>query len=191
MKIHRITLEDMLAARDRRAEIQRSMLGREAGICLVCLTLNIAGDIKRTPMTRMLFARGMKEFEALDLHISDSRLIDEATGTEAFWLVNGDPEQIKRDLETIEDSFPAARLFDFDLLVRDPGEQNGSQASLRKLSRAVPRSCIICGAPAAECARSRRHGLDAVRAETGRLLTAPVFLSFTATAASRPLSSSR
>ena len=172
MKIHRITLEDMLAARDRRAEIQRSMLGREAGICLVCLTLNIAGDIKRTPMTRMLFARGMKEFEALDLHISDSRLIDEATGTEAFWLVNGDPEQIKRDLETIEDSFPAARLFDFDLLVRDPGEQNGSQASLRKLSRAVPRSCIICGAPAAECARSRRHGLDAVRAETGRLLKA-------------------
>jgi phosphoribosyl-dephospho-CoA transferase len=31
------------------------LAGAGTGQCLVCLTLNIAGDVKRTPMTRMLF----------------------------------------------------------------------------------------------------------------------------------------
>lgn len=161
MKSCSVDLEQMLAARERRAAIQGRMLGGARGSgCLVCLTMNIAGDVKRTPMTKMLFDHGVEEFGALGFRVRDSLIIDEATGTEAFWLIDEEGERIKPLLESIEDSFPAARLYDYDLIV--PGGI--------KLSRKEARKCLICDAPAAECARSRRHGLDAVRKATGDLL---------------------
>ena len=161
MKSYSVDLEQMLAARERRAAIQSRMLsGADANACLVCLTLNIAGDVKRTPMTKMLFDHGVQEFEALGLSVRDRLMTDEATGSEAFWLLDEEGERIKPLLESIEDSFPAARLFDFDLIM--PGGA--------KLSRKEARKCLICDAPAAECARSRRHGLDQVKKATGGLL---------------------
>ena len=163
-----VTLEMMLDARERRAAIQYDMLqtlqpsssdGMSTG-CLVCLTLNIAGEIKRTPMTRMLFDRGIAAFNALGLTVLQEHQIDEATGSEAFWLVRDDAKEVKAQLEKVEESLPAARLFDFDVLI--PGGE--------KLSRATPRRCLVCDAPAAECARSRAHGLDAIKAATNKLL---------------------
>ena len=161
----------MLDARDRRAAIQDEMLGRPEAACLVCLTLNIAGDIKRTPVTRFLFDRGVREFSSLGMNVISHLVIDEPTGSEAFWLLGKgtDAEQVKQKLEAIEDSFPAARLFDFDVLVRSV-EDKCEQTRFRKLSRAVSRKCLICGRPAAECARSRNHGLDAVKEAINKLL---------------------
>ena len=161
MRSYSVSLEQVLDARERRAAIQNKMLvGAGPGQCLVCLTLNIAGDVKRTPMTRMLFTRGTEELKAQKFRIADSFMLDEVTGTEGFWLAEEDPAEVKKRLETVEDSFPAARLFDFDVLT----------AGGTKLSRNVSRRCLICDAPAAECARSRRHGLDAVKSATDRLL---------------------
>ena len=161
-----INLEQMLAARDRRAEIQNKLLANaEPGACLVCLTLNIAGDVKRTPMTRMLFDRGLSEFGKPGLDVQEYIETDEPTGTEAFWLLDEDAEDVKRRLESIEEdkTIAASRLFDFDVLTYDGfGPQ--------KLSRTKSRKCLICDKPAAECSRSRAHGLDAVKAETDRLL---------------------
>ena len=164
MKNKSVTLEQVLAARDRRAALQTELLGREKDAVLVCLTLNIAGEVKRTYLTAMLFERGMAAFDALELNVADSLVIDDVTGSEAFWLVRGDAETVKRQLEAIEDSFPAARLFDFDVLVSMQG------MIPRKLSRQEARKCLICGRPAAECARSRAHGLDAIRDVTWELL---------------------
>lgn len=161
MKLYSVDLDHMLMARERRVSIQNEML-KDAGPeqCLVCLTLNIAGDVKRTPMTRMLFDCGVEMLESLALDVQDRYLLDEPTGSEAFWLLDEDGQRVKAELEAIEDSFPAARLFDFDVIT--PG---GS-----KLSRAVARRCLICDAPAAECARSRRHGLDQIKKATDGLL---------------------
>jgi holo-ACP synthase/triphosphoribosyl-dephospho-CoA synthase len=161
MKSYSVDLDQMLMARDRRAAIQNEMLADAgAGQCLVCLTLNIAGDVKRTPETRVLFDEGAAEFEALGFKVRERCFIDEVTGSEAFWLLDEDGIRVKPLLEALEDSFPAARLFDFDVII--PGGN--------KLSRAVGRRCLICDAYAAECARSRRHGLREVQRVTGGLL---------------------
>lgn len=161
MMSYSVDLDQMLMARERRASIQNKMMAKaRPDQCLVCLTLNIAGEVKRTPMTRMLFDEGVKEFEALGLELTDSFFIDEATGSEALWIVNEEGTRVKPLLEELEDSFAAARLFDFDVIV--PGGQ--------KLSRAAGRRCLICDRPAAECSRSRRHGLEEVKWATGRLL---------------------
>ena len=161
MKSYSVDLDQMLMARERRASIQSAMLQDAGpGQCLVCLTMNIAGDIKRTPMTRMLFDAGISEMNVLGFSVRKEFLLDEATGSEAFWLLDEEGTQVKASLEKVEDSFPAARLFDFDVIM--PG---GS-----KLSRAEGRRCLICDAYAAECARSRKHGLEEVKRVTGELL---------------------
>ena len=83
MKSYSVSLAQVLDARERRAAIQNKMLaGAGHGHCLICLTLNIAGEVKRTPMTRMLFGRGVRELKALDLRIADSFMLDEPTGSE-------------------------------------------------------------------------------------------------------------
>ncbi|MBR3125598.1 MAG: citrate lyase holo-[Mogibacterium sp.] len=161
MKPYSIDLEQMLEARERRVSIQNKMLtGAGDGQCLVCLTMNIAGDIKCTPMTRMLFKAGVEELEALGLMARESFFLDEPTGSEGFWLLDEEGPRVKALLEEVEDSFPAARLFDFDVIM--PGGT--------KLSRAAGRRCLICDAYAVECARSRRHGLEEVKRATGELL---------------------
>ena len=161
MKSYSVDLEQMLRARERRAYIQNTML-RDAGPgqCLVCLTLNIAGDVKRTPMTRMLFNAGVEKMKELGLNSVKEYALDEVTGSEAFWLIDEEGTRVKAMLEEVEDSFPAARLFDFDVM-----EPDGV-----KLSRAAGRRCLICDAYAAECARSRRHGLGEVKRVTEDLL---------------------
>ena len=170
MKIQTVTLEQVLSARDRRAQIQSNMLGREGADALVCLTLNIAGEIKRTVLTGLLFRRGTEAFDRLGLDVMEQQFLDGPAGSEAFWLVRGDAEEIKRKLEAVEESYPAARLFDFDVLVPNVPAENGGGIIPVKLSRATARSCLICGRPAAECARSRAHGLEAVREVTWDLL---------------------
>ena len=143
----------MLDARERRAQAQKELLLHADGnACLVSLSLNIAGSVKRTPKTRLLFDRAMKVFESFGFQEISRLATDEITGTEALILLNADPSSVKRSLERLEDSFPAGRLLDFDVL----------NASGEKLSRAIPRRCLVCDGPAAVCARSRAHGLDAV-----------------------------
>lgn len=156
-----VTLNEMLDARERRAREQSAMLASaDETCCLVSLSLNIAGDVKRTPKTRLLFDRGLALFEALGFAETRRRITDAKTGTEALILLKADAATVKETLERLEDAFPAARLFDFDVL----------NANGEKLSRTVPRRCLICGGPAADCARSRAHGLDAVKAATDALL---------------------
>lgn len=169
-----VTLEQMLAARDRRAEIQSRLLAiADADSCLACLTLNIAGDVKRTAMTRMLFDRGLSEFEACGFEVLDYIETDEATGSEAFWLLKENADEVKSRLEQIEEDsgIAASRLFDFDVLVpnRSGGDDTGVHSPV-KLSRNTGRKCLLCERPAAECSRNRTHGLDAVKKETERLL---------------------
>ena len=73
MRSYSVSLEQVLDARERRAAIQNKMLaGAGSGRCLVCLTLNIAGEVKRTPMTRMLFTRGVRELKEQGFRITES-----------------------------------------------------------------------------------------------------------------------
>ena len=156
-----VTLNEMLDARERRAQAQTELLRQaDEASCLVSFSLNIAGDVKRTAKTRLLFDRGLDLFDRLGFDETDRRVVDAKTGTEALILLRADAAQVKAVLERLEDAFPAARLFDFDVL----------NAKGEKRSRTVPRRCLICGGPAADCARSRAHGLDAVKAATETLL---------------------
>lgn len=156
-----VTLNEMLDARERRAQAQTELLRQaDENACLVSFSLNIAGDVKRTAKTRLLFNEGLRVFADFGFRELARKTFDGVTGSEALILLQADAKAVKETLERLEDAFPAARLFDFDVL----------NASGEKLSRSVPRRCLVCDGPAAVCARSRAHGLDAVRAATDALL---------------------
>ena len=161
MKKYSVSLDEMLAARDRRMQAQQKLLEEAApNDALISFTLNIPGDIKKNHMTEILFDRGIEEIKGLG-YTEKSRIgYYDKTGDEALILVEEDPIKVKRDMEKIEDSFPAARLFDLDVM----------NCAGEKLSRKISRRCLLCDNDAHACARSRAHGLDAIKAKVDDLL---------------------
>lgn len=150
----------MLSARERRAALQKETL-LACGGPLLCFTLNLAGPVKRSPLSDFAFRAGERMLAARGFSITRHIRTDEPTGLEAIYALEVDAAFLKEAAMAIEESLPVCRLFDLDVIGGDGG----------KLSRPTPRPCLICGGPANLCARSRAHGLAAV-AEAARALQA-------------------
>ena len=138
-----VTLAEMLAARDARAEAQAAMQAAHPHASLIAFTLNIPGPVKNSPAIERAFACGCAAIEALlkDAVIlgHDSKRLH--TGCEALWAVQGDPLTLKSACAALEDDLPMGRLFDIDILDAD-GYKIDRQAVGRP-----ERGCMVCGAP--------------------------------------------
>ena len=94
-----VTLEQMLEARERRVQRQRTLLDRY-GQSLICLTMNVAGPVKNS----LLIRRGFFWAEELLLGQLAGRGISclhrerygPATGNEGFYVVSGDAAALKQ-----------------------------------------------------------------------------------------------
>ena len=160
IEMKKVELPDMLACRENRALRQRQLIERYDRP-VVSLSMNIAGDLKNTPAISMLQKEGETEFrsgaEMLGLSLLFEERSDAFTGPESLLVFDCPDARKLKDLGvTIEEETPWGRLYDIDIIGTD-GE---------KLSRPVARKCIVCGGPAADCARSRAHGLDQIRQAT-------------------------
>lgn len=154
-----VSLQELLNEKEARAKRQQAYLGQHHA-ALVSFTLNIAGPVKRFPAADLLFENGREMIrESLGKPIA-SDVYYSVAGVHALYACHDDPQRIKDLCIAMEGRFPAARLFDMDVIT--PGGE--------KLSRPSARTCLICGGPAAVCARSRAHGLDAVTGKTQQLL---------------------
>ena len=134
MNISKITLDEMLSARERRAEKQRALTEQFARP-VVCFTMNIAGEVKRTPLIELAFLEGMHRIAAAMPPALFREVWRENTGCEAFFVFGADAGEMKRRAVAIEEADALARLFDIDVIGTD-GE---------KLSRGAERRCIVCG----------------------------------------------
>ena len=163
-EIRKVELPDMLACREARANRQRQLI-EEYKKPVVSLSMNIAGDVKNTPAISMLQKDGEGEFKSAAEKAGFALLFEERsdafTGPESLLVFDTDDAQaLKNTGVALEEETPWGRLFDIDIIGTD-GE---------KLSRPQPRRCIVCGGPAADCARSRAHGLDQIRKAADELL---------------------
>lgn len=155
-----ITLQEVLDARENRASSQKRLLA-QYGKPLLGLTMNIAGPIKRSALGDLLFRETLRELrERVGGDIVHEERLDAATGLEAILVCDLPAAEVKGLAVALESARPAGRLLDLDVIDTD-GE---------KLSRGTLRRCLVCGGPAGPCARSRAHGLSAVREATERLL---------------------
>lgn len=163
-----VSLLDMLDARERRVHHQQELL-EQYHKPLICFTMNIAGPIKDSPLIRRGFARGQQllrqqlfRAKLSPLH-TDARC--EATGCEAFYVLDADPMAIKKFTTDIEDATPLGRLFDMDVLRPD-----GTKVDREELSLSG-RRCLICGGPAKVCSSRRIHTVAELQAKTTEILT--------------------
>lgn len=157
--MEQIGLCEVLLARERRAQEQSRLIAQH-GAPVVCLTMNIAGPVKRTKRIAFAFACGLRALLLLPYPVRDRIVIDAPTGCEALLCIDADTDALKTAAMAIEDAGAWGRLYDIDVIGAD-GE---------KRSRPAARPCLVCGGPAAACARSRAHGLDAVLEEIGERL---------------------
>lgn len=162
-----VTLPEMLNARENRVRTQHALLAQYR-TPLVCFTMNIAGPIKNNPLIRRGFELGCRDLEnALrreGMTVLHKQTTDAATGNEAFYAVDADLLRLKKLTAELEDTTPMARLYDMDVL-----DVNGEKVDRTALALPV-RRCLLCGAPAKECARSRRHTVEELQAKTRELL---------------------
>ena len=146
----KVGVMDVLRARDLRVERQR-MLREKYNCCVVTLTMNIAGEIKRDEWIDRAFREGCDRIEK-QLSWNGAAILEkipvmEFTGCECCWAVSGNAAQIKEWMRAVEDMDALGRLFDADVL----------DASGAPHSRGSERKCLICGESAKICGRSRRH----------------------------------
>lgn len=162
-----VTLQQILDARETRAARQQALL-QEYGSALICFTMNIPGPVKSTPRIRRAFALAEQmlldslEREGIGLLHRESHR--PATGCEGFYAANGAPRRLKQLCAALEDSFPAGRLLDLDVICADGAHISRECLELR------PRKCLLCGNDAKVCGRSRSHSIEQLQAETCRLL---------------------
>lgn len=159
-----VELPAMLMAREARAEAQKACQAAHPGCTLISFGLNIPGPVKTNEELRRLFDDGLAAIEEL-LHGLQTPAIAQfthhaATGDEALLAVQGEPGAIKAATTRLEETHPLGRLFDIDVLASDG----------YKLSRPVPRRCLLCDAQAQICARSRRHSVEALTTRIAAML---------------------
>ena len=159
MPIVNVTLEDILRARDTRADAQHRLLLAHR-LPLVSFTMNIAGPVKSSPLIELAFDAGLAALYGTLGQPVTAEIIRPATGCEALLVYDRPAAELKAACLMLETAAPIGRLYDLDVLDTD-----GS-----KLSRPEPRTCLICGGPVTVCSRSRAHGLDAIVGRTHEIL---------------------
>lgn len=162
-----VSMQEILDARERRVSKQNELLARFPKP-LLCFTMNIAGPVKNSPLITEGFRLGQRLLEAqlsgACIHVLHWEESISSTGCEGFYVVEHDPQSLKKLAVQIEDSAPVCRLFDMDVL--DAGGRKLSRESL-----GLPgRTCLICGGPVHICSRSRAHSLNELQAKTTVLL---------------------
>lgn len=162
-----VSLNEMLKAREVRAAHQMSLL-KEFKATLICFTMNIAGPIKNSELIKRGYEKGKKMLEKdLQSHQITILHFEESctyTGNEGFYVVDADRETVQRITSEIEDASELGRLFDMDVL-GSKGEKCG------RAELGLPeRRCLICGGPAKDCARSRRHSVAELQVKTLEIL---------------------
>ncbi|MDU6345674.1 MAG: citrate lyase holo-[acyl-carrier protein] synthase [Clostridium sp.] len=158
-----VSLEKMLACRERRAAIQARYRSKHL-LPVLSFCLNIPGPIKTSPEIQRLFFDGKKEIAAV-LQSTDSVILEETeihepTGDEWILCVRQDAELLKQRTALIEERHPLGRLFDIDIIGTDG----------QKLSRGTARKCLICGADVWECARARKHTVEEMQQKIEEML---------------------
>lgn len=159
-----ITLEQLLEARDRRRRMQIDLLEDYPGSTLMVLTVNIPGSEKRTSSSVAIGAAGVKELlTAIGNELVTFNVRDLQTGYEAYFVTRIAPLPAKRMAADIEETHPLGRLFDIDVM-----QTGGLPISGQEIGRSE-RKCLICGRPARECMRARRHSVGELLVEINRI----------------------
>lgn len=162
-----VTLEDVLAAREKRAGLQTEMRTVHHA-SIVSISINMPGSIKYTEDVVSLLYTAMgklrQRFVAVGLPLLEERVYHVIAGPGAVLAVQGDAAQIKRLAVELEAETSYARLLDIDVFTPE-----GKQLSRTDLGLPL-RTCLVCQGEAVLCMREQKHDREEVISAAYRLL---------------------
>ncbi len=168
--IMEITLEQLLAAKDARAEMISALRRRFPGACVAVLTVVSPGPVKRSPETIRLFDAAVSAIGRVILKNELVPLLFEAhekeTGDEAYLVVKTEPGFLKMELCKLEEATSYGRLWDMDVIRPD-----GKRIDREDVGFAQ-RRCFVCAKPGRDCYSRRLHTEQEVRAAYQTLVNA-------------------
>lgn len=166
-------IKDVLDNRDWRASMQTQLAKKHCDKTIVSVKLNIPGPIKNNGQISQFFKLELKQFEQKlqqqgILYSVYGDYLDKITGPERFYGLDDESFHVKHLTTCFEDSTTARRLFDIDVFVQ-------SENQIRPISRAQidqeQRKCLICGRPAKECGRARKHSVKQLQQKVSQLIS--------------------
>lgn len=165
-KAREITLEELLQARELRAERQKKLVYiYKAGV--ISFMVNIPGKFKDTKISRMIHDEGRKilkkTLKQKSKHIVYEEVLYKPTGAEAFIIVDMNELKLKEILVEIEDNHSLGRLFDFDVIDKE------YKNITRKTINQIGRKCLLCNNQAVICVRSQKHSYGELIDKINRL----------------------
>jgi len=167
-----ISLEQLLAARDARANYIITLQKRFPGACVAVLTVVSPGPVKRTPETKRLFDAGIAAIARVIARNELVPLLFEAhekeTGDEAYLVVKTEPGFLKMELCKLEESAPYGRLWDMDVVKPDGARIGREEIGFSE------RCCFVCGKPGRACySRGLHSAQETQEAVRERMKTLP------------------
>ena len=158
-----ITLQELLDSRDRRARRQGELLSQFPGRALLCLTVQLPGPEKRNALSLEIARAGV---EAIEKRFNPvfKETNDLETGFEGFFIVDGQPLEVKRAAAELEDTHPLGRLMDLDVIGPE-GPIGRADIGLQE------RRCLICEKPARYCMRAGSHTQDELMVKIKQLVS--------------------
>ena len=152
-----VTLEEVLANRDRRVVLQQAALATFQKP-IISISLVIPGPVKDSPEARQLMEAALHALEMLldrqQWPVLSRELRLEPTGPEALLVIHAKAMELKLALTQLEEEHPLGRLWDLDVICPAQGSIS------RQFLGFEPRRCLLCGEVAHACARSRAHSLE-------------------------------
>ena len=158
-----ITLQELLDSRDRRARRQGELLSQFPGRALLCLTVQPPGPEKRNALSLKIARAGV---EAIEKRFNPvfKETNDLETGFEGFFIVDGQPLEVKKAAAELEDTHPLGRLMDLDVIGPE-GPIGRADIGLQE------RRCLICEKPARYCMRAGSHTHEELMAKIKQLVS--------------------
>lgn len=165
----RTTLEELLAARERRDTKQKALI-RKFSLPLVSFMVNMPGPNKNTMLTKRIFTEGFKVF----FEVMNSKDIPQVyrevnflpAGAEGYIVVDCCETDLKGMTVAIEETHPLGRLFDFDVIGIHSNHLSRDTLEIPK------RKCLLCDEAAHACGRSRKHSLIELQHKIQRMADA-------------------
>lgn len=147
---------------ERAAEIKR--LGACYRGSVICFKLNIPGGIKNFLLAQRFFYIGTGIITKMLMQNNIVCLYQNIRrgkcGDTAFFVADADAHALKKMMCSVELNASGGRLYDIDVYTKQ-----GVPCSRRDIS-AAERICLLCGAPAHACVRSREHSPESVMQKT-------------------------
>lgn len=158
-----ITLQELLDSRDRRAARQGELLSQFPGRVLLCLTVQLPGPEKRNALSLCVARAGVEAVEMLFNPVF-KETNDLETGFEGFYIVDGQPLEVKKAAVELEDTHPLGRLMDLDVI--------GPKGPVGRADIGLPeRRCLLCDKPARYCIRAGSHTHQELMAKIKQLVS--------------------